>query len=189
MPELSLSEFVIDALHRSRHIKDFCYWGILDLGTTWAFTFSKNRDSSLAEISNFDVIHADLLEMFPDDVELVHASHWACGWIDHLAVRMLLDTTELTGAAERIFEWTTQLEEYPVADDLDLGRREHEAALERLPLYIKGKLRDYAPDDWRQQVLARMNYTEVLDDFSLRFSHDPTVVATELGFIDDERGK
>lgn len=95
----------------------FAYYGDLALGKTWAHTFGKTRDSGLLEQSNFDVIYGDLKKQFPDDVEIERSSHWAVGWTDQIAVRMLNNEGRVTEAGKRVLDWKAKLEDYPVADE------------------------------------------------------------------------
>lgn len=118
------------AVERTRNIPSFAYRGELPIGETWAFTISRHRDSEILGISNFEVIRADLEKRFPDDCEVVHCSHWAVGWIDHLAVRMLDDVGEVTPAGIAAIDWAGVLENYPVASDEDLSAREYDATLD-----------------------------------------------------------
>lgn len=112
--------------------KDFSYRGELPLGYTWAITVSQNRDSGLREQSNYSAIKEDLEKRFPDDVSDRRFSHWAVGWVDHLLVRMLDKKGKVTKAGIASLEWRDRLDDYPVADDEDLSRRELEATLDNI---------------------------------------------------------
>lgn len=113
-------------------LRDFGYSGDLPLGKTWGFTFGRSRDSTLLEESNFEVVEKDLKERFPEDVETVHSSHWAVGWVDELAVRMLDDKGKVTPAGAAALEWKDGLSDYPVADDADYSKREYEATIQNI---------------------------------------------------------
>ena len=121
-----------EAVQESASIPDFGYSGDVDLGKTWAITFSKNRDSNLMEESNYDSIKEDLEKRFPDDVSDEHFSHLAVGWVDHLLVRMLDKRGDVTKAGAAALEWKERLDGYPVADEEDLSRRELEATLDNI---------------------------------------------------------
>lgn len=109
-----------------------------DIGETHMISISQNRDSDALAQSNFAVVSEDMLERFPDDVRIMHASHWAVGWVDQLIVRVLKTDYkpampadwQFTEAFEAIVEWSTNLENYPVADESDWSRREHEELVE-----------------------------------------------------------
>lgn len=115
-PYQSRAEKLVEA---SRNIPDFGFSGELALGQTWAFTVSKNRDSDLKENSNFNVIRSDLVEKYPDDVEVVRAGHFLVSWVDQLAVRMLNNNGKVTLAGILILNWLDYLEEHPLADEDD----------------------------------------------------------------------
>lgn len=120
------------AVKETANIRDFAYRGDLPLGKTWAFTFARNRDSDILDVSNYETIKEDLEKRFPKDVEEVHASHFAFGWVDHLAVKMLDKKGKVTKAGIAALEWVDKLESYPVADEEDYSRRELEATLENI---------------------------------------------------------
>lgn len=123
---------------------DFGYYGDLDLFGSWGFTISQNRDSDVRGRSNYRCILRDLDEWITshgcdaDDYrEEVHSSHWAVGWIDQVAVRVLIDPDEeiipsnITGA----FRWVASValyvaEQDPTYDESDYLDEEHAEGLE-----------------------------------------------------------
>jgi hypothetical protein len=115
-----------------RFSKDFSYHGEADLGQTWAMTFSQNRDSGLMEQSNYAAVKEDLEKRFPRDVSDERFNHFAVGWVDHLLVRMLDKNGKVTKAGIAALEWKDRLDDYPVADDEDLSRRELEATFDNI---------------------------------------------------------
>ena len=98
--------------------------------STWAVIISYHRDSDPLEVSNYRVISKDLEERFPDDVEQHHFRHWAVGWIDHLFVRAYDQNGKITPAFKAAMEWLEALQEYPVADEMDLAEVELEMGYE-----------------------------------------------------------
>lgn len=116
----------------------FAYFGDLPLFVSYGFTFAVHRDSDVLERSNWETISQDLLERFPEDCEIVPTSHCLVGWMDHLAVRILLDadagiTAENIAPAFRaVCEWIDALENYPVANEDHFCALEYEDALETL---------------------------------------------------------
>jgi hypothetical protein len=123
--------------------QNFQYYGELDLGNTWGFSFSKHRDSDLINISNFDCIVEDLNENFDaKDWEIVQCSHWAVGHIEHIAIRVLDKHGEPTKIFEHMLEFKRALEDYPLLDDEDFSRREYEIQIEAIQEYIPSELRD-----------------------------------------------
>ena len=81
--------------------------------------YSRNRDSSILENTNYELILAQLegeAEKYPDIEKPVYdfrASHWGCGWIEYIIVnkdapQSILDLAEETLSA---------LADYPVVSD------------------------------------------------------------------------
>lgn len=166
-------------------IPDFGYHGELPLGETWAFTFSRTRDSDILCESNYESILTDMEEKFPDDIEEVHCNHWACGWVDHLAVKMLNEKGECTEAGKKILDWKSALENYPVANDEDFSRRESEAQHESIEnAYITGDTIDNLPDDWVDQVWKFLWDIGKIDPYVA--DEDVTFACKELNFLEKE---
>lgn len=99
----------------------------------------RTRDSDLLEESNADCLIASLKaavesgEINEDDFEVFGASHWAVGWVDHLAFRIVEDDgTTPTKTAIWIKAWFDMLADYPVADEEDFSSREYEYALQSI---------------------------------------------------------
>lgn len=121
-----------EAVKETAGLKDFSYSGEVDLGGTWAITFSVNRDSGILEQSNYATIKGDLEKRFPKDVSDERFNHWAVGWVDHLLVRMLDKQGKVTKAGIASLEWQERLESYPVVDEEDYSRMELEATFENI---------------------------------------------------------
>lgn len=99
----------------------------------------RTRDSDLLEESNADCLIASLKaaveagEINEDDFEVFGASHWAVGWVDHLAFRIVEnDGVTPTKTAIWIKAWFDMLADYPVADEEDFSSREYEYALQSI---------------------------------------------------------
>lgn len=98
-------------------------------GEDWPdyFVFlSRHRDSDELTESNFRVALASLkrLPVFEGESRFsVRESHWAVGWIEWIAIHA--DDTEALKAADEI---AASLENYPVLDDEDFSKLEHENA-------------------------------------------------------------
>lgn len=131
---------IAQMLHESdpANIPNFAYFGDLPMGETWAWTFGTNRDADTLTRSNWYVITDDMKDRFPDDTQIFEASHWACGWIEQLSVRVLDDEGKMTEAGQATLEWKDNLDQYPVADD------EHFSGLEY--------------DEWHEYVTAEIKY-------------------------------
>lgn len=121
-----------EAVKETAGRRGFAYTGEVDLGRSWAITFSVDRDSDLLEQSNYQTIKEDLEKGFPKDVSDERFNNWAVGWVDYLLVRMLDKHGKITKAGTAALEWQERLEGYPVADEEDYSRREFEATLENI---------------------------------------------------------
>ena len=184
------------AVRQTANIPDFAYHGDLPIGETWAFTVSKHRDSSVSGTSNYDVILADMQKRFPRSVDEVRASHWAVGWIAHLAVRMLDKQGRVTKAGAAILDWNTKLEDYPVADEEALAAAEYEAAIESLmnwsSLPIDGEMAErihaWLGDHGRETSSDHMRDRDVQEAYNaIAYSEfPPEVVAVVLKNSNDE---
>ena len=88
-----------------------------------AYVFlGRNRDSDCLTESNF----AKALEQIggeSETVEVVRESHWACGWVEWIAIHQ--DDSAALEKADRIME---SLAGYPVLDESDFFEREHDEA-------------------------------------------------------------
>lgn len=88
-----------------------------------AFVFlGRNRDSDLLTQSNFECA-LKAIGGESDTVHIVGESHWACGWIEWIAIHES-DTKALKIADDIL----CALSDYPVLDDDDFSEREWEAA-------------------------------------------------------------
>lgn len=94
-------------------------------GAKWLDYFvglSRTRDSDPLEESNF---HCFLAMIGGESltVKSVRESHWACGWIEWIAIHK-----QDTKALELADELVGNLADYPILDEDDLFRRESELA-------------------------------------------------------------
>lgn len=163
MMNTEISDQVIEqALERP---ESFGYSGDLDLFNTWGLCGpSQHRDSDILTESNYATIVEDLEDRFPDDVEVVSANHWAVGWVEQLAVRVLGDDGKPTEAFEAVYEWNEALKNYPIADESDFSRREYEDCLETIEFIcptweFERDNQTYAvnedmPDDWLSEIFG-----------------------------------
>jgi hypothetical protein len=91
-------------------------------GELWGDTpFSKHRDSHALDRSNFNVIHKDLSERFPDVFEIEGGSHWLVGWYETVIMQLRRPGgAENTEAIDAVLAWIRKLDSYPVADENDM---------------------------------------------------------------------
>lgn len=158
----------------------------------------RTRDSGLLEQSNAAALVKALeaLPKFAGEWSLEEATHWGCGWVEHLSFRLLDDNGNPTAIYAWLAEWFTRLlEDYPVADDDDYSRREFEATLENIRYAgnFMTRLLDVAlPDNWEREVYNWLwenaqESVESRDDRGGYPSREKVVEAMrELGMIPEE---
>lgn len=98
------------------------------LGESWTDYYGsgvgQSRDSSCLEQSNFaEMLSA--LRRVSDNVQVVHESHWAVGWVEWIAIHE--SDEKALREADRLME---RLENYPILNEEDVSYREWEAACE-----------------------------------------------------------
>lgn len=130
----------------------FAWWGEPEDGANWTVVYTHNRDSGLIDLSNAAVIEEEMGK-FEDVISQRH-NHWACGWVDGLVIRVYDDEGAVTDAFRRYCELMNKLEDYPVLDEEDYSRREHEAGLEYIADIGKRWVKDGAPDGWASEVFS-----------------------------------
>jgi len=87
-----------EAVRESGSRPGFGYSGALPVGKTWALVFGRHRDSTPPENRRYERIKRGMMRRFPDDVREERFRHWAVGWTEELAVRMLDDQGKVTKA-------------------------------------------------------------------------------------------
>jgi hypothetical protein len=95
-------------------------------GATWngyySAGFGQTRDSGALERSNFAVVRK-ALENASNRVDVVREGHWACGWVEWIAIPS--DDYAALRVADALQE---RCADYPVLDEDDLSDREQEEA-------------------------------------------------------------
>lgn len=114
-------------------------------GATWEgyliAPVGRNRDSDLLTESNWNeqikTLHGLSTQTVNDltAYEIVREGHWACGWIEWVAIRP--DAAEVIAAMETL---AARLENYPVLNEDDWSMREHESACESFDKYTVREL-------------------------------------------------
>lgn len=110
----------------------------------------RSRDSSILEDSNFCAA-LDLLGGESEDIVIERAGHWACGWVEHIAINP--DNSDKVRIAEEILE---RLEDYPVLDEEDFSEREFEEYAEEFEAWYSMELREFQDenDDIPENIIA-----------------------------------
>lgn len=148
--------FAAAGLHYPR---DFGYSGDLDLFNTWALVaLLETRDSGVLEQSNSQAIK-DMIEKagLQESFEVCTFGHWACGWVEELACRVVKDDGTLdTAALDFIHDIKNSLDDYPVLDEEDYSRRDYEAAIETLESCVPYDFTciDDMPEGWAGDVYS-----------------------------------
>jgi hypothetical protein len=133
---MTLEDAASHAAGNWKRFSCFCWDRLLesDDANNWAIVYTHNRDSGLLDQSNASAI-ADALSPFSEaenpDVVFESHSHWAVGHVDGFSIRVYR-AGEITNAYRTYHSLMERLDEYPILDESDYGRREYEAALENI---------------------------------------------------------
>ena len=88
---------------------------------TWLCVMGWNRDSGILSESNRETALA-MLGGESDNVQIFRFGHWACGWVEYLAVKSGSPSEKI---GQEIFD---SLDSYPILDESDFCERENEEA-------------------------------------------------------------
>jgi hypothetical protein len=142
-----------------RRFESFCWHlaGDLDDAEQWAIVYTHHRDAGLLDQSNAEAIRKALEPFFdadePDVIAERHG-HWAVGWIDGFAVRVIRGG-QITEAFKAYHELAERLANYPVLDEEDFSRREFDATLENIADAARSLRDDYdLPEGWEAEVFS-----------------------------------
>jgi len=149
----------------------FSYWGSDDMFVTWGFTgIDRYGNSSLVDLSNFEVISKDLMDRFPDDFRIECYRHWAVGHVNRLVCHILHSerngfvNENITEAFKAVIDWHNNLLMYPIADESHYYDIEFEAIQEsfnQLPAYLLEMI-DTSDPEWVFKVYSELvNYMNV----------------------------
>ncbi|MDB5350143.1 MAG: hypothetical protein JWN86_1390 [Planctomycetota bacterium] len=129
----------------------------LDDADNWAILYTHNRDSDLLDESNAAAIAKALTPYSEsDDPEVVFESHshWAVGHVDGFSIRVFKDG-DITEAFRTYHGLAERLAEYPILDEGDYGKREHDATIENIDDAAWRVKRDYElPEGWQGDVFS-----------------------------------
>lgn len=143
------SDFGLDGSHE-HHDEMFSTWSLGDVIRT--------RDSVIAEESNADAMEEILNEDYPElseDWTITKCNHRAVGWVEHLSFRVFDADGKTPSKMFRVLcGINDRLEEYPLLDEDDVSKREHEATLDNIESAGRQFLKDDPPDDWASQCFS-----------------------------------
>lgn len=175
--------FTCFAWHRGHGLKD---------ADDWMIWYTSSRDAGLLEQSNEKVINERLAPFSegddPDVVFETH-SHWACGSLSGVSLRVRRDDGTITDAFEEFCRIKERLEEYLILDERDYSEREYEATLDNYRSEM-WRLRDELPNGWEAEVYAWFSdhghdrYIENRDDQGGYAPREAIIEAlTDLGLL------
>jgi hypothetical protein len=123
----------------------------------WAIVYTSNRGSDLLAVSNADALRK-AMEPFSEadapDVVFESNGHWAVGHVDGFSIRVYRDG-EITDAFKSYHDLGERLADYPVLDEEDYSRREHEATLTNITEAGWRLRHEYGlPDGWQGDVFS-----------------------------------
>ena len=151
---LTLEEVAKQAAGNHRKFQDFGWYNRPIDDENWTIVYTKNRDSRLLEESNADAIKKELeAEDFGEDVVPECHNHFAVGWVEGYAIRVYDEKGNVTKAFEKYVALMDAMADYPVLDEEDYSRREHEATLKNIDEF-RHLVKSRSPDDWPSQVFS-----------------------------------
>ena len=156
-----------------------------DDANDWCIVYTHNRDSDILAQSNAAAIDEEL-QPFIDDGTIVreHHTHWLCGWVDGYSIRVYERDGMITPAFKKWCDIQSRLEDYPVLDDEDLSRREHEEMIEDIR-WLRPAVEQDLPKDWEEKVLDWLWDHQIYSDIS---EESVLQAFTELGwFVEEEQ--
>lgn len=128
-----ITERAAEAAGNWQKFKSFCWHDVdsVEKPEQWTIVYTHNRDSDLLDQSNAEAIR-ERLRAYPDDVRDEHHGHFLCGWVDGYAIRVYDDDGKVTEAFQEWCAIQDRLEDYPILDEDDFCRREHDATMENV---------------------------------------------------------
>jgi hypothetical protein len=135
----------------------FAWWDEPDDSDDWTIVYTHNRDSGILDQSNAAAIEEEMKPFIEDGTAVPQRhNHFLCGWIDGYALRVFDANDQITPAFQKWVELNERMEDYPVLDDDDLNRREHEDAIESIQWLCPSDSICGLPDDWEEEVSSWM---------------------------------
>lgn len=175
---------------------DFGWWGREEMFDSWGWAgIDKHRDSTILELSNFEIIYQDLKSKFPDDVDQVRIGHWAVGHCDRTIIRVLIDPengpvdSNITQAFWEAMDWHNHLLDYPIASDEHYDQMTYDASItfisDHMPSMIGYSVsRKDASEAIYEHLVYDMNVMIEIDADYYPSDIDMTMAAYNLGYID-----
>lgn len=99
----TLKEYAEDSAGNWKNFDSYARFWEKDNKDDWAVIYTCNRDSSLKDRIDSDVIDEALKE-FNEDVEFVKDPHWTVGWLQGMLIRVYDIQDEITDAFKTLYE-------------------------------------------------------------------------------------
>jgi len=149
----------------------------------------QHRDSTLLQESNAATVKKYIERLTnqgilgEDNIDYTSMNHWAVGWVEHLSFLVIDLEGNPTNEFAFLRLWNKALEEYPIADEDDLGMREWDFAYQSIEDTLRSKLVDNPPEDYIHQIIDEL--PEMPHE---QYGYDDEIIeiATRLGFIEKE---
>jgi hypothetical protein len=175
----------------------FCWHRQPDNPERWAILYTHNRDSTLLDQSNAEVIAKELQPFIArGSVIPERHSHWAVGHVSGYAILVFTKGGKITRAFRKWCELQDRLDDYPILDEEDYSQREMDATFENVKWeggYLARNKWDISlPDDWASEVCHWLsnnnpNALENVDDQGGYPDEEELREAFEaLGYLPDE---
>ncbi|MGI8636635.1 MAG: hypothetical protein ACR2KZ_14660 [Segetibacter sp.] len=180
---INVEEEALLHLQRPSH---FMWFGDDEMFVTWGLTSLYRRinggSEELINQSNLDVIFADLNTRFPECVRLESISHDVAGPLEQMSIQVLdVAGGKPTAAFAAYCEWTSKLEDYPLANEDHLSELEYEDALDTFDMLVKYV--DLREDLTQEQLSTLFSH---VTESGYTFNEDDILEeATHLGWVSD----
>lgn len=122
----------------------------------WCIWYTSSRDAGLLEQSNEATINKRLEPFSEDDdpdLVLERHSHWTCGYLSGMSIRVYREDGTPTEAFREFCRIKERLENYGVLNEADYSEREYAATLENYDSEM-WRLRDNLPEGWAGEVYS-----------------------------------
>ncbi len=129
-----------------------------DMFVTWSLGPTiEVRDGKLLDQANSEALIAHLKSdtSLRKDWMITHASHFGCGYMDHLSFRAVdKKNREPTRIFRVLMEWNNALSEYGCADDSAYSQLEYDTACQNIKDAGAQLLNGKEPNNWDAEVFS-----------------------------------
>lgn len=102
----------------------------------WCILLTKTRDSGILYQSNHAAMEEILLQdKYNQDVRYEYHKHWACGWVEGFAVRVIDQNDCYTEAFQEVHKIKVWLDDYPILNDDDYYERQYDEYMDSFQSY------------------------------------------------------